>query len=383
MSTNYGRLAYQKVEDLSKKIKHEDIVNRIMVYAYKNVALEFDVSMFSHKLLAHEGEVINCKIEYNVSTEIDLNVKIVINGVPVHHDISKIFTFDFISSGDDSIELYFTGEGSITISSIKLTYTGRLKNNLDENTIYFDENQGAFVHFNNGALTKYTTIDSFISAYSYTTNSKDFLCVNSVITALRKNGFYAIYYDDTTGYIVLRNLANTTTYNLVAVEKPDSALFMPVSSSLYRVVFVKNGKVYYFNTSKYGTNISAITEAPLDNFKVKSVFPIVVVHNNTTNIKMIGVIGEDGVAYILRFDDDSANFVGRKYIGKCDYATGFYDNNSINIVLYNNGVARVLTYADRLVTNLVEEKKYYNCYRIFKLSSGILGLNFEGVSILT
>ena len=380
MSTNYGRLAYQKVEDISKKIVHEDILDRFMVYAYRNTTIIYDTAMFNHTIDAYEGSLIDCKICFD--TETQLNTKVVINGVAVHHDTSSTFDFHYICSGNDSIELYFAGEGEVTLSSIRFEYSGRLKNNLDENMVYFDENQGAFVHFDNNTLTKYTTRDSFMDAYKYRTNSKDFLCVNSIITSARKTGLYGIYYDGGTGYIVLRNLSNTTTYNLVQVN-PDNAIFIPISASIYRVIFVKDNKVYYFNTSRFGTNISEIFEANLDNFKVKSLFPLVVVHNNTTNVKMIGCIGVDGVAYVLRFDDDISNFVGKKYIGKCDYASGFYDNNTVNIVLYNNGVASVMTYSDRLVTNLIETKKYYNCYRIFKLSSGLLGLNFEGFSILT
>ena len=85
MITNYGRLAYQKVEDLSKKIKHDNIVNRIMVYAYKNVALEFGVSIFPHTILAYEGEVVNCKLEYELDVETNLNVKILVNGVLIRN----------------------------------------------------------------------------------------------------------------------------------------------------------------------------------------------------------------------------------------------------------------------------------------------------------
>ena len=302
--------------------------------------------------------------------------------MPIHLDDANIFNFKYISGGNDNVEIYFDGVDELIVSTIRFTYTGRLENNLDANMIYFDENQNSFVHMVNGSMVKYTTIDSFISAYKYTTIPKDFLCVNSVITSTKKSGLYAIFYDKELGYIILRNCANTTKYNLVQVDEPDSALLMPVSSSLYRVVYVKDGKVYFFNTSKYGTNISAITEAKLDNFKIKSVFPIVVVHGHTTNVKSIGAIGEDGVAYILRFDDTISNFVSKKYIGKCDYASGFYDNNSISIVLYNNGIANIMTYSDRLITNLFSKTKYYNCYRLFKLSNGLLGLNFEGVSIL-
>lgn len=383
MSTNYGKIAYHKTEELSKKINFDILPNRIMAFSYKDTLVVYDTKMFSHTLLSNEGVVVSCKIEYECSTlDTDISMKVYVNGVPVYHSSDKIFSFDFISSENTIIEVICSGATETTIANIKFSYTGKFQNNLDADIMYFDENQAAMMYFCNGVLTKYTNISAMIDDYKYITHSKDFLSVSSIVTSIRKSGLYAIYYDDATGYIVMRNLANTTTYNLVQA-KPDRAIFFPISSAQYRVVYLLDNKLYFFNTTRYGTNISAIKEIPLDNFKVKDIFSIVQVNNNTVNVQTIGLIGTDGVAYIMRYDTKEGNYTGRKYIGKCDYASGFYDNTSISIVLYQNGVAVTKKFGDRQVTNLVEEKKYYNCYRIYKLSTGVLGLNFDGLSILT
>lgn len=385
MSVNYGKLAYQKTEEISKKLKFDTDIDRIMVFSYFDTAIIYDTTMFSHTFEAIEGSVLECNIVYSTSITptSDITARVYVNGIPVFTTTKNDTMFSFVSSGTDIVEVYFSGVDELSISNIRFTYTGKLLNNLDSNIMYFDENSTSLMYYCNGVLTKYTTLDDFISAYKYITHSKDLLCANSIISSTKKTGFYAIYYDEESEYIVLRNLSNTTKYNLVQI-KPDNAIFIPINTATYRVIYVLNNRLYFFNTSRFGTNISTITEViGLDNFKIKSVFPLVVVNGNTTNVQSIGVLGTDGVAYILRYDDTLKNYVGKKYIGKCDYASGYYNNDSINIVLYNAGVATIKTYSDRMITNMISERKYYNCYRIFNVSETLIGLNFEGLSILT
>lgn len=384
MKTNYGKIAYLKTEEIIKNMDYSTDIDRIMAYAYENTSLVFDTPLFAHTLSAIPNNIISCSVEYSLDkdTTSDIICKMYINNIPVYSSKETKFSFHFVSSKEDNIELYFSGnEEDIVVTNIKLIYSGRLINSLNTDIIYFDDNSTGLVYYRNGNLTKYSTVDEFLSNYKYLSPTNEVYHCNSIVTSTKKTGFYKLYYDDATEYLVLTNISSGTNYNLKQV-KPDFAIYMPVSSAQYRVVYALNNKLYYFNTSRNGSNISDIFEITgLENMKIDSLFPVVVVSGNTSNFPVFGVVA-NGNAYICKYNSSLKTYTSKKYIGKCDYASAYFTNDSISVVLYLGGVATIKTYSDREVVNLVSTKSYYNCYRIFNISGTLLGLNFEGISIL-
>lgn len=380
MATDYGKLAYYKAEEIYKKIDYSDDPNRQILFAYGGDVMVYDTPMYNHQIKSYTNELITAHFELDIDVAVGEGFKttIYVNDVPIYESSKLIFDFSFISSGIDNVYIQFVGVDTITINRIKIMYIGKLKNIFDNDIIYLEEVNSGFNLYRNGVMNIYSSIDELISSYKFVTPTKEALCVIASVTSTKKTGFYGLIYDEETQYIKSKNFVNGLFYSVKQV-KPDIALMYPASSAVYRMVYALDGKLYFFNSSRYGTNKTDTVEIPNINYKeITSLFPIVVNQNVKIDMTAFGVVA-DGKAYVFRYDSNLENYVSKKYIGECDYASGFYDADSVSIVLYKNGVATIKTYSDKSVTNLISSKTIYNCYKVLYLGGGLIGLNYNGL----
>lgn len=385
MKTDYGKIAYLKTEEIIKNLDNTKNINRIVVFSFINTAVTYSTNLFTHNVLGASGSVVNLTVnlKLNATLQNEFVTKIFVNGIPVYKSTELKFEFNYVTSGNDTIDLQFEGtDADITVSQVTFTYVGYLKNIYNSNILFFDDISTGYVYIRNGTYYRFSNLTSIINAFTFVNPTTSYYSANSIPTSTRKTGYCGLYYDDATGYLTLKNFSTSITYTLKQV-KPDFAIFFPISTAQYRIVYSLNSKLYFFYMSRNGSVVSEDTEiVGLDNLKITSIFPFNIITGNTVNYSAFGAIAQDGSTYIFKYNDSLDNYSSKKYIGKSEYASGYYDSSSVNVVLYNNGVATLKTYSDREVCNLTNTKEYYNCYRLFNIAGSLVSLNFNGLSII-
>ncbi len=395
MKTNYGKIAYQKTEDILNQLNYIEESTKYLPFCYRNYDVNYISNMFEHRVNAKESSTVNLHLsfEYSVAPINNIGYKIYLNDKVILESKLNPNQVNFVASGSDKISIVFTGDslgvGSSDtaeimpqISVIKFEYLGLLKNTFTTEPVYFDDNMTYYASYNNGVYTRHTSLTNLLNDYKYETSSNDFYFVNSAINSTKKQAIYGLFYNESDSMLTLKYLYSNATYPLKSI-KPDKAVFIPISSSLFRIFYLLNGKLYFFSCSKTGTSISSDTEVTyVKDLKILSMFPIRLVQNNTLNFFGIGVVTKGGV-YVLNYNSDQKNYTSKKHVGEAEYASGFFDKNSVNVVLYNNGVATVKSFSDSTLTNLIEIKKYYDCIMLYNASGNLLCLNFNGFTNLS
>lgn len=391
MKTDYGKIAYQKTEDILKQIKVVEDEIKCVTKVFRNQTIDFSNNFFEHSIKAKSGTIIqlNMCFEYAQELTIDVEYCLVINNTEVFIGKLQNLSFPFVSSGQDSVCLKFTTSSTLQddtvypiINYINFNYCGVLKDDINYEPLYFDDNMTYYVVYFNDVYTRYTSLNKLFDEYKFENPVNNLYSFNSTINGTRKAAMYGLFYNEETSKLTLKYLISGGKFALKNV-KPDHAIFTPVSSSQIRVFYLLNNEIYYFTTSLTGTNISSETKVQVPiNSKIKRLFPIKLVNGNTSNFYSFGVICEDG-AYVIRYNSTNKTFDSKKYIGKCDYASGYYTNSSVSIVLYKNGVATIKTFSDRLLTCVTNVSNYYNYLAIYNVSGTLLGLNYNGLSVIT
>lgn len=395
MKTNYGKLAFQKTEDILNQLNYVEQTTKYLPYCYRNYDVAYSINMFEHCVYAKENSVVslNLSFEYSIDPLNTVGYKIYLNNKVLLESKLNPCQINFVASGNDKISIMFTGDslgvGSSDtteiypkISVIKFEYVGKLTKTFTKEPVYFDDTMTYFASYNNGVYTRHTNITNLLKNYKYETSSNNLYFANSGISSTKKQVMYGLYFNENDGMFTLRYLYTNVDYPLKAI-KPDEAVLIPISSSIFRIFYLINGKLYFFESSKTGTNITDDTEVTyVKDLKILSMFPIRLVQGNTLNFFGLGVLTKKG-AYVLRYDSDQKNYTSKKFIGQAEYASGYFDKNSVSVVLYNNGVATVKTFEDVMLTKLIEIKKYYDCIMLYNASGKLLCLNFNGFTNLS
>ena len=395
MKTNYGKIAYQKTEDILNQLNYVEEKNKYLPFCFRNYDINYDSNMFEHTVYAKENSVVNLHLsfEYSVEPISQIGYKIYLNGKVVLESKHNPNQINFVASGYDKISILFTG-GSLGVGSsetteiypkisvIKFEYNGLLTQTFTKEPVYFDDTMTYFASYNNGVYTRHMNITNLLNNYKYETCSNELYFANSITNGTKKQIMYGLYYNESDSMFTLMYLYTNVSYPLKAI-KPDEAVLIPTSSSMFRIFYLQNGKLYFFNCSKTGTNISEDTEVTyVKDLKILSMFPIRLVQGNTLNFFGIGVVTKKGV-FILKYDTEQKNYTSKKFIGEAEYASGYFDKNGITIVLYNNCVATAKTFSDSTLTNLIEVKKYHDCIMLYNASGKLLCLNYNGLTNLS
>lgn len=395
MKTNYGKIAYQKTEDILNQLNYVEEKTKYLPFCYRNYDINYTSNMFEHTIYAKENSVVNLHLsfEYSIEPITQIGYKIFLNDKVILESKLNPNQVNFVASGNDKISILFTGDslgvGSTdtaeiypSISVIKFEYCGLLSKTFTKEPVNFDDNMTFFVSYIKGKYIRHTNLENLLNEYKYETALDDIYYVNSITNGTKKQTLFSLFYNESDSMLTLRYLYSGATYPLKSV-KPDKAVFIPTSSSMLRVFYLINDKLYFFNCTKTGGSVTTDTEITYaKDLKILSLFPIRVVQGNSVNFYGIGVVTKKGV-YVLKYSSDQKNYTSKKFVGEAEYASGYFDNDGISIVLYNNGVATVKTFSDSTLTNLIEIKKYYDCIMLYNASGNLLCLNYNGFTNLS
>lgn len=365
----------KSMHEKTKEIIRDNYRQRNSLYDEKIFNYSFRGSGLFSREIVFEGIESIAELSIDFVVNASTNIEVVLNDVViVKRDICNTINFTkflYIGKENKLVVNINTDISNFVEFLINLKISGKKLNKNQLKLLNFDND---IILLKDGHVTKTNNIMSNIYVYNDNTIDNNDTCfdINYIFNkqTLNKNGYYAIYYNNS---LKLKDYTNGIEYNLGLVVDDACILGANVSDAEYVILVLINGEIF---VRKYDSNMVLVDSHNLSKIKIKNIVKVQsVVSDAPCDTFVIQDAGR--YFYLVKLNAELSDVIYVRPYKNCNQMTIYYDDMVI-IESHEYGVV-VSRYFDTDLTEQVFFKKYLNAIDAFYYEDNIYLINSDNI----